>query len=141
VFKSEENYEFFLRKKKKYVSDKVETLAYCLMATHFHFLVFIQSVETTIIKNNFGILLSSYTKAINSRYKRHGSLFQLHTKARLVGSDNYLMILAAYIHQNPIRAGLIKGGRLEIYELSRLYRFGEYTHYKKGYFTRTVRLN
>ena len=78
----------------------------CLMPTHFHFLVFIQSFETTIIKNNFGILLSSYTKPINSRYTRHGSLFQLHTKAKPIDSDNYLMTLAAYIHQNPIRAGL-----------------------------------
>ncbi len=106
VFKSEENYDFFLCKYQKYISGKVETLAYCLMPTHFHFLVFIQSAETTIIKNNFGILLSSYTKAINSRHKRHGSLFQLHTKAKPVDSDNYLMTLAAYIHQNPIRAGL-----------------------------------
>lgn len=51
-------------------------------------------------------MLSSYTKAINNQYKRHGSLFQLHTKAKLVDSENYLMTLAAYIHQNPIRAGL-----------------------------------
>ncbi len=106
LFKSEENYDFFLDKYKKYISGKVETLAYCLMPTHFHFLVFIKSSETAIIKNNFGILLSSYTKAINNRYKRHGSLFQLHTKAKLIDLDNYLMTLAAYIHQNPIRAGL-----------------------------------
>jgi putative transposase len=78
------------------------------MPTHFHFLVSIQSAETTIIKNSFGILLSSYTKAINSIYKRHGSLFQLHTKAKLINFDNYLMILATYIHKNPIREGLTK---------------------------------
>jgi len=99
----EENYEFFLRKYQKYISGKVETLAYCLMPTHFHFLVFIQSAETTVVKNNIGILLSSYTKAIKSRYKRHGSLFQFHTKVKLIESDNYLLTLAAYIHQNPIR--------------------------------------
>ncbi|MFZ1977899.1 MAG: transposase, partial [Bacteroidota bacterium] len=106
VFKSEENYDFFLWKYKKYFCNTIEILAYCLMPTHFHLLVFIQSNDTMVVKNRFGILLSSYTKAINNQYKRHGSLFQLHTKAKLVDSENYLMTLAAYIHQNPIRAGL-----------------------------------
>jgi hypothetical protein len=39
VFKSEENYEFFLYNYQKYVSDKVETLAYCLVPNIFIFLI------------------------------------------------------------------------------------------------------
>jgi len=75
MFKSEENYDFFLNKYQKYFSDKAETLVYYLMPTHFYFLVFIKSSETAIIKNNFGVLLSSYAKAIKNRYKRNVSFF------------------------------------------------------------------
>ena len=93
-----------------------DTLAYCLMPTHFHFLVFVRSEETDTLKDAVGLMLSSYTKAINRRYNRHGSLFQLHTKAKLIEKDDYLLTITAYIHQNPVRAGLVK--KLEEWEYS-----------------------
>ena len=54
------------------------------------------------------MLLSSYTKAINVRWKRHGSLFQPRTKAIEIGDDSYLLTVVSYIHQNPVRAHLVK---------------------------------
>jgi putative transposase len=39
MFKTDENYRYFLEKYKKYVAPFAETLAYCLMPTHFHFLI------------------------------------------------------------------------------------------------------
>ena len=78
------------------------------MPTHFHFLVYVKSQETERIRNSVGILLSSYTKAINKRHHRHGSLFQLHTKARCIDDEGYLITAVTYIHQNPVRAGLVK---------------------------------
>lgn len=39
LFRNEANYLYFLGKYKKYVSPFAETLAYCLMPTHFHFLI------------------------------------------------------------------------------------------------------
>jgi len=107
VFKSSENYLYFLNKYRKYLGIMIETLAYCLMPTHFHFLVYIASEDISQIQRNIGIWLSSYTKAINKRYMRHGSLFQHHTKAVLISSDNHLLAATAYIHQNPVIAGLV----------------------------------
>lgn len=107
VFKSPENYLFFLKKYREYLESLVVTLAYCLMPTHFHLLVYIASKEIERIQKNIGTWLSSYTKAINKRYKRHGSLFQHHTKAVLISSNNYLLSAAAYIHQNPVMSGLV----------------------------------
>jgi REP element-mobilizing transposase RayT len=106
AFKSPENYLYFLKKYRDYLSTQIDTLAYCLMPTHFHFLVYIVSSDIEKIKKNIGIWLSSYTKAINKRYKRHGNLFQQHTKAVLISSDRYLLSAAAYIHQNPVVSGL-----------------------------------
>ena len=58
-------------------------------------------------------LLSSYTKAVNNMYKRTGSLFQRKTKSKelspnMKSDDNYPLICFLYIHQNPLRAGLVK---------------------------------
>ena len=78
------------------------------MPTHFHFLIYVNSLETELIKKNIGILLSSYTKAINKAFSRTGSLFQNHTKTKLITDERYLLTLTNYIHQNPLRIGIVK---------------------------------
>ena len=63
-----------------------------------------------------GVLLSSYSQAINKQNGTTGSLFQQKTKAKVVtGRDaqsglngNYLTTCTHYIHQNPWKAGLVK---------------------------------
>jgi REP element-mobilizing transposase RayT len=111
LFKSPENYHYFLKKYREYLGEHFKTIAYCLMPTHFHFLVSVERENIKKVKQQFATFLSSYTKAINSYYHRHGSLFQPRTKAKLVEDDNYLLSLITYIHQNPIRSGLV--ARLE----------------------------
>ncbi len=121
LFKSEENYAYFLKKYGDYFGQLFSTLAYCLMPTHFHFLIKVKELFETpemsdtlkvsdisiIVKKNIGTLLSSYTKAINKRFKRHGSLFQPHSKAKEIEDEQYLLNLISYIHQNPVRSRLV----------------------------------
>ncbi len=140
VFRDDENYRYFLDKYRHYFLEGLDTIAYCLMPTHFHFLVYVKPMPhpsgvdglhlqggvhlpeedalhlSSELQKKFGVLLSSYTKAINQRYERHGSLFQQHTKSRLVNKESYLVTVMTYIHQNPVRAGLVK--RLEDWEYS-----------------------
>ncbi|MDP2363970.1 MAG: transposase, partial [Ignavibacteria bacterium] len=73
----------------------------------FHFSILITSDNTPLIKKSIGLLLSSYTKAINKSYSRVGSLFQQHTKTKLLLGDNYLLTVISYIHQNPLRKNLV----------------------------------
>jgi hypothetical protein len=61
-----------------------------------------------LISRAMQTLQSSYTKAINKRYNRHGSLFQAHYNAKPVPNDRYLITLLTYIHQNPIRSSLVE---------------------------------
>ena len=116
VFKSSENYKYFLGKFRERLDDSLIVYAYCLMPTHFHFLAKVVTDEITHLKKQIGLLLSSYTKAYNIAYQSHGSLFQQHTKAILIDDENYLLTLLSYIHQNPIRANLVK--RLEDWPFS-----------------------
>jgi putative transposase len=61
-----------------------------------------------------GILLSSYSQAINKQNKTTGSLFQQRTKAKILCETyngaiiSYFEQCFHYVHQNPLRAGLVK---------------------------------
>ena len=111
VFKIPDNYRHFLKQYRQHLTNHFETLAYCLMPTHFHLMVRVKTEDIDKARDKVGIWLSSYTKALNKQIGRHGSLFQHHTRALLVDNDPYLLTLGTYIHQNPVRARLVK--RLE----------------------------
>ena len=73
-----------------------------------------------------GVLLSSYSQAINKQNGTTGSLFQQKTKAKCItgrgaksdlnGDGNYLITCMHYIHQNPLKANLVN--QLEDWEYS-----------------------
>jgi REP element-mobilizing transposase RayT len=107
VFKQPENFDYFLKRFRHHLGEHLELLAFCLMPTHFHFLVRVKTRNVRKVKDKIGIWLSGYAKAINRRFERHGSLFQQHTKTRHVDDERYLKTLIAYIHNNPVRAGLV----------------------------------
>jgi putative transposase len=52
-------------------------------------------------------LSMAYTKVMNPRYQRVGSLFQGQFQAIAVDSDEYLYHLTRYIHLNPVKAGIV----------------------------------
>jgi len=103
---------FFLRQMRKYLLPVLDVLAYCLMPTHYHLLIQVkQSSRVSKIPElflsqammRFGV---SYSMAVNKRFNRVGSLFQGRFKAKHIGTDRYLLYLSAYMHRNPVEAGL-----------------------------------
>lgn len=116
LFRNRDNYIYFLSKYKKYLSPFVNTIAYCLMPDHFHFSVYVKSNDSITLKKSIGLLLSSYSKAINKSFSRVGSLFQQHTKTKLIVDDKSLLTVISYIHQNPNRKNLVNN--LEDWEFS-----------------------
>jgi hypothetical protein len=82
------------------------------MPNHFHFLAFTKA-QFDYEKYVIGLrtLLSSYTKAINKQESRSGSLFRQNTKFKNISdaSEEYFygQYYLHYIHQNPLRAGLV----------------------------------
>ena len=126
-----------------------DILAYCLMPNHFHVMVEVKSTESggatlsrtpTInptsspsdsLNKSIGILLASYTRAINKQQNRSGSLFRSKTKAECITKPesitpsfyttsvgtiinthhietHYPQVCFNYIHQNPVKAGFVK---------------------------------
>jgi len=61
------------------------------------------SKAVSLAMQKFGI---SYTKAINKRFDRVGSLFQGQFKGKPVQTYGHLLRLCVYIHANPVKDGL-----------------------------------
>ncbi|MEI6408623.1 MAG: hypothetical protein WCR52_04535 [Bacteroidota bacterium] len=148
IFFSHKNYLFFLQKMRDHLLPYGDLLCYCLMPNHFHWLFYVKKIIVTVqndrlrllnepridcmtftnrtLNDSIGILLRSYTRAINLQENRSGSLFRNDTKAkdgwkdpRVLPTDpNYGMMLKdwelygttcfRYIHNNPVRAGLVE---------------------------------
>jgi len=84
---------------------KFKLYSYCLMDNHVHILIKeIDESISSIIKK----LCSSYVYWYNHKYQRCGHLFQDRFKSEVVESDIYLLTVIRYIHQNPLKAGIIK---------------------------------
>jgi len=117
VFYEHANYLFFLRRLRKYLTPVFDVVAYCLMPTHYHLLARVKTSKVSKGVSNAMMRFSvSYTKAMNRRYDRVGSLFQGTFRAKHVSRNNYLVHLSRYIHLNPVVAGLVE--RLEDWEFS-----------------------
>lgn len=54
---------------------------------------------------HFSHFFNSYSKYINSRYDRHGSLFEHRFKRKLIFNAGYLKNVLLYIHNNPVHHG------------------------------------
>ncbi len=76
------------------------------MPNHFHLLM--HEKEPGSISRCLHALQTSYAKAINKRYQRHGHLFQDTYQRVRVEDNNQLLHLSRYIHMNPVHAGLVQ---------------------------------
>ncbi|MEA3295629.1 MAG: transposase [Patescibacteria group bacterium] len=128
LFREDDNYKYFLRKYKKNISPIFETLCYCLIPNHYHFLIKVKKQETifnyqkrkgkkyknneieinSFIQQQIANFHISYAKAFNQLYKRRGSLFQSKPKAKEISDTNYLLQVSRYIHRNPLKHGVVK---------------------------------
>lgn len=113
MFRNYNNYLFFLEKFEKYILPIADTLSYCLLPNHFHFLIMIKANNSFIsskekysfsnyISRSFSNLFNSYAQAFNKQENRYGSLFKNRFKHINVDDDEYLRYLILYIHLNPV---------------------------------------
>ena len=127
IFREAENCRFFLEKVRTHLVPVADVLCYCLMPDHFHLLIHVrpegaanspsikpQSAPTSGqqfqcgVSHAIRIILSSYTRAYNRRYKNRGTLFRSRTNGIRVDSLSYRLRCFRYIHENPVKDGLVK---------------------------------
>ena len=115
IFIDSEDYAVFMNLLKRYLDNqpakdnkgreykrlhsKIELLAFCLMPTHYHLLVYQHTPEaiTELIRP----VATAYTMFFNKKYKRQGPLFQSRFRAAVVNKEAYLQHISRYLHLNP----------------------------------------
>jgi putative transposase len=137
IFFSQQDYLLFMNLYKKIIYPTADTIAWCLMPNHFHFIIKTDGKCSTIIKqggifidpvtNGFRKLLSGYARIFNNQNQRTGSIFRQKTKSKCLNDiaikpesmfqiQDYFINCFHYIHQNPFVAKLVI--RLEDWKFS-----------------------
>lgn len=120
LFFEDRNYDFFLRKYRKFINPIADTPVWCLMPNHFHVLIRIKSeehllsvfkrfksyqelVEAKVLSKAFANFFSCYSQSMNKIYKRRGSMFVKSFKRKEIDCPAYLRTIILYIHLNPVK--------------------------------------
>jgi REP element-mobilizing transposase RayT len=86
-------------------TDGFTLLAWCLMPTHYHLAV---RTGTVSLWRSLRLIQGRFAVGFNRRHRLLGSVWQGRYKARLVISQESFTRLIAYIHLNPVKAGLVR---------------------------------
>lgn len=146
IFFTKANYFYFLKKIRTFILPYADIICWCLMPNHFHLMIYTNNIKlnnekvnadcsgyqrkSRTINDSIGIMLRTYTRAINKQEQMSGSLFRQETKSICVtclkglvpismnsmygrsinieSKRNYPNNCFDYIHQNPVKAGLVE---------------------------------
>lgn len=105
IFIDEGEYLIFLKHLRK-AQDKIEFIiyAYCLMTNHVHLLLKTEKPIGDIVKR----IAVGYAQYHNIKNGRTGHLFQNRFRSEVVETDRYFLTVLRYIHQNPLKAGIVQ---------------------------------
>lgn len=82
-----------------------EIYAYCFMSNHVHIVLKEKNIgDISLIMKR---ILTKYARWYNIKYSRSGALIANRYKSVPVEIDEYFIHLIRYIHQNPIKAGIV----------------------------------
>jgi putative transposase len=132
LFRSEENYHYFLKRYLHFLEPIAKTYCYCLMPNHFHIVVHIKKLNELVeyfdtcnklpsefklygirkqsniehieylTSKRFGDFFSGYAQAYNKMYDRRGNLFMYQFNRKKITDRDYFKNLICYIHRNPV---------------------------------------
>jgi len=85
--------------------DEIAVLGWCLLGNHYHMILRQGPVP---LSRSMKAIQQAVTRTRNRRDQTFGPLWQGRFKAKEVSDDDYLRQLVAYVHLNPVKAGLCK---------------------------------
>ncbi len=109
--------------------EKFKLYGYCLMDNHAHILM----KESEELGKSIKRITVGFVQRHNKKYGRTGHLFQNRYKSETVEDERYLIAVARYIHQNPVKAGLVKNAED--------YKWSSYRDYITSYKDGTTQIN
>ena len=114
IFEDDEDYTKFIDTLEIYKAvSGYKVFAYCLMSNHIHILLKVEKEDIDLIIKR---IAGSYVYWYNWKYYRKGHLFQDRFKSEPIENDEYFLTALRYIHQNPVKAGVVE--KIDEYEYS-----------------------
>lgn len=98
-----ERYKQLLIKESK--SNNIKIIAYCIMNNHAHILMFVNNTED--MSKCMHKINTSYARFYNKEKERVGFVFRDRFYTQPIKNEIHLLKCIAYIHKNPIKAGLV----------------------------------
>lgn len=124
ILGSDEEKDRFLQTLERYQNRmKFEIFAYVLMGNHFHLLLEVQE-RVGIARVMQGVLLS-YSMWYRRQEDYVGHVWQGRYSSRLVETERQFLENIKYIHQNPVRAGIVNKEEEYLWSSARYYLDGE----------------
>ena len=133
LFREPAHYQLLLDKWREYLDGYLEVYGYCLVPTHFHFLVRVPVVDEAyrrraldegtklglafgsgkltvneFLEGQFRRFLASYALTYNYEQDRKGPLFGQHIMHIPLPDRQQTLLLIHYLHHHPVRSGLVK---------------------------------
>jgi REP element-mobilizing transposase RayT len=106
IFEDDQDYEKLLETLKDCKEKSgYEIYAYCFMSNHIHLLIKEGEEDLGTVFRRVG---ATYVYWYNWKYNRRGHLFQDRYKSETVETERYFLTVLRYIHQNPLKAGMVK---------------------------------
>lgn len=105
IFHDDGDRKKYMQVLEKYkLKSQMNIFAWCLMGNHVHILLKEGQEELSTTMKRIGV---SYAMYYNWKYRTTGHLFQDRFRSENVETDTYLRTVIRYIHQNPVKAGIV----------------------------------
>ena len=85
--------------------DDFQILAWCVMSNHYHLAVRMGEVA---LSRSMRTIHHRFSQSYNGRHRVFGPFWQGRYRSKYVDDKDYLRQLIAYIHLNPVAAGIVK---------------------------------
>lgn len=119
IFFDDGDYQRFLDiLAQKKSEQQYEVYGYCLMSNHVHILLHEKTDTISRIMSRVG---TSYAWWHNQKYERSGHVFQGRYRSECVENNAYLLTVVRYIHNNPVKARIVRAAEDYRWSSSRVY--------------------
>ena len=97
-----EKYKNLLEEESK--KNDINIIAYCIMNNHTHILMFVKNIES--MSECMHCINTSYARFYNKKEERVGFVFRDRFYTQPIKNEIHLLNCIAYIHKNPVKAGI-----------------------------------
>lgn len=97
-----DKYIMLLKKAKKF---DIKIIAFCIMDNHAHLLI--ETLEIKKLSEFMWKINFEFARYYNEKEKRVGVVFRNRYRLEEIDDEKYLLCCIAYIHNNPVKAGIV----------------------------------